>query len=86
MIERPNSIKGDLVNGNYSMMLEKKKPSNIEEIKFDQNVLLRPPKINLDYPKYISSKIIDNCSLINHFIGKKVKNYELDFRASEHNF
>jgi hypothetical protein len=69
------------------MMLEKKKPSNIEEIKFDQkNLLLKPPKINLDYPKSISSKILDNCSLINHFIGRKVKSYQLDYRASENNF
>ena len=87
MMERTNPTKSELFNNNFSMMLEKKKPSNIEEIKFDQtNLLVKPPKINLDYPKSISSKIIDNCSLVNHFIGRKVKSYELDYRASENNF
>ena len=87
MMERTNPTKSELFNNNFSMMLEKKKPSNIEEIKFDQtNLLVKPPKINLDYPKSISSKIIDNCSLVNRFIGRKVKSYELDYRASENNF
>ena len=43
-------------------------------------------KVSLDYPKHLSSQILQRATVLNHLMGRKVKEYNLIYRASESKF
>ena len=63
--------------------------SNKSNFLVNSEIIERPrrgSKLDLDYPKHINSKAMQNATVMNHLVGKKVKEYKLIYRGSENGF
>ena len=74
---------------NYQSVETNRSRNNNNGLLANSLIIERPKKgliVDLDYPKHINSKSIQNATVLNHLLGRKVKQYKLIYRGSENSF